>query len=213
LAGDEIVSLFGVEGLSGDAAGALALGTSLGDVTVKVVDSSGAASPALLYGVFASAGQVNLVIPAGVATGVATLVVTLPGGGTATAVIDIAGSAPGVFTADMTGQGTYAGQVIYAHADGTETIANSTAPVHLGVAGDQVYLVLYGTGLRHASSVTATVNGIGVPVVFSGAQGSYPGMDQINLGPLPAGLAGAGTVNVIITADGQVANTVAVSIQ
>jgi uncharacterized protein (TIGR03437 family) len=213
LAGDEIANVFGVQGLSGDTAGVLPMGTSLGGVTVKVVDSTGTASPALLYGVFSSAGQVNLVIPADAAAGLATLVVTLPGGGSATTVIDIAGSAPGVFTANMTGQGTYAGQVIYGHADGSETIANSTTPVHLDVAGDQVYLVLYGTGLRHAHSVTATVNGTSVPVVFSGAQGSYPGMDQINLGPLPASLAGAGSVNLVITADGQVANTVTVSVQ
>jgi uncharacterized protein (TIGR03437 family) len=103
--------------------------------------------------------------------------------------------------------------VLYGHSDGTQTVANSTAAIHLGVAGDQVYLVLYGTGVRQAHSVTATVNGISVPVVFSGAQGSYPGMDQINLGPLPASLAGAGTVNLVITADGQAANTVTVSVQ
>jgi hypothetical protein len=38
-------------------------------------------------------------------------------------------------------------------------------------------------------------------------------MDQINLGPLPASLAGAGLVNLVITADGQVANTVTVGFQ
>jgi uncharacterized protein (TIGR03437 family) len=57
------------------------------------------------------------------------------------------------------------------------------------------------------------LNGVSVPVVYFGAQGSYPGMDQINLGPLPASLAGAGLVNLVITADGQAANTVTVSLQ
>ena len=138
--------------------------------------------------------------------------------------INIAGSAAGIFTANMTGQGPYAGQVIYAHADGSQTVANAAVfnsgsntftpnPINLGGAGDQVYLVLYGTGIRHAGTVTATVNGVSVPVVYFGAQGSYPGMDQINLGPLPASLVGAGPVNLVITVDGQSANTVAVSFQ
>jgi len=55
-------------------------------------------------------------------------------------------------------------------------------------ASDQVFLVLYGTGIRHRSSdaaVTATVNGISVPVQ-SAAQGTYPGLDQVNLA-LPRG--------------------------
>jgi uncharacterized protein (TIGR03437 family) len=139
-------------------------------------------------------------------------------------VINIAGSAAGIFTANMTGQGPYAGQVIYAHADGSQTVANAATfnsgsnafapnPINLGDAGDQVYLVLYGTGIRHAGTVTATVNGVSVPVVYFGAQGSYPGMDQINLGPLPASLAGAGPVNLVITVDGQPANTVTVNFQ
>jgi uncharacterized protein (TIGR03437 family) len=114
--------------------------------------------------------------------------------------------------------------VIYAHADGTQTTDNSTIwnaatgsfepnPVSLATPGDQVFLVLYGTGLRHAAALTATINGVSVPVVFFGAQGTYAGVDQINIGPLPASLAGAGLVNVVISADGQAANTVTMSIQ
>ena len=114
------------------------------------------------------------------------VVITLPGGGTITTVINIAGSAAGIFTANMTGQGPYAGQVIYAHADGSQTVANAATfnagnntftatPINLGTATDQVYLVLYGTGIRHAASLTATLNGVSVPVVYSSAQGSYPG--------------------------------------
>jgi uncharacterized protein (TIGR03437 family) len=221
---DEIVSLFGIGGLNGDTAGTLPLTTSLGGVTVNIVDSTGTARPALLYGVFASAGQINFVIPAGTANGLAQVAVTLPGGGTVSTVINIANSAAGVFTANMTGQGPYAGQIIYAHADGTQTVANAATfnsgtntftptPINLGVATDQVFLVLYGTGIRHAASVTATVNGVNVPVVFTGAQGSFPGLDQINLGPLPASLAGSGTVNLVITVDGQAANAVTVHFQ
>jgi hypothetical protein len=107
------------------------------------------------------------------AAGVAAVVITLSGSGNITTVINIAGSAAGVFTANMTGQGPYAGQVVYTHADGSQTVANAAVfnsgsntftpnPINLGGAGDQVYLVLYGTGIRHAGTVTATVNGVSV---------------------------------------------------
>jgi hypothetical protein len=144
----------------------------------------------------------------------AGVTITVPGGGTTTTVVNIAGTAPGIFTANMTGEGPYAGQVVYAHADASHTVADSTVlspssntfapnPIHLGVPGDQVYLVLYGTGIRHADSLTATINGVSVPTIYLGGQGSYPGLDQINLGPLPASLAGLGVVNLIITPDDQ----------
>ena len=221
---DEIASIFGVAGLNGDTSATLPLPTSLGGVTVNIVDSAGTSRPALLYGVFGSAGQINLLIPGGTAPGPATVTITLPGAGTVSTVINIANTAPGIFTANMTGQGPYAGQEIYVHADGSQTVANSAIatpgsngfvpnPINLGTPGDQVFLVLYGTGLRHATSVTATVNGVSVPVAYSGPQGTYAGLDQINVGPLPANLTGAGTVNVVITTDGQAANPVTVAIR
>jgi len=86
-------------------------------------------------------------------------------------------------------------------------------PINLGTAGDQVYLILYGTGVRHAGTVQATVNGAGVPVIYFGAQADYAGLDQINLGPLPGSLAGAGPVPIAITADGAAANPVTAAIQ
>lgn len=221
---DEIASVFGMTGLSGDTPATLPLGTSLGGVQVNITDSAGVVRPALLYGVFASAGQINFLIPGGTAAGLGLVTITLPGGGTVTMWIDVAAIAPGVFTANATGHGPYAGQVVYVHADGSQNVVNAAAsisgssdfgpnPIQLGGPGDQVYLVLYGTGLRHGGSLTATVNGTNVPVAFFGAQGSDAGLDQINLGPLPASLAGAGIVNLILTADGQAANTVTVAIQ
>ncbi len=209
---DEIASLYDITGLTGDTTATPPLTTSLGGVTVTITDSSGAVSPALLYGVYASAAQINLLVPAGTAAGLAVMTITLPGGRTITTVVNIVGTAPGIFTSDATGKGVFAGQVVYVHQDGSQTIVNSTGPISLAV-GDQVYLVLYGTGLRHANSVTATVNGASLPVIYFGAQGGSDGLDQINLGPLPANLAGAGAVQLVITADGQAANTVTLSIQ
>ena len=136
--------------------------------------------------------------------------------------IEIAGVAPGIFTANQSGQGPYAGQIVYGHPDGTQTMVNSVAPgsgsdfspnpMSMSAPGDQVYLVLYGTGIRHAATVTAAINGVNVPVAFCGAQGTYEGLDQLNLGPLPSTI-GAGVLNLVITADGQAANIVTLAIQ
>jgi uncharacterized protein (TIGR03437 family) len=214
---DEIASLYGITGLTGDTTATPPLSTSLSGVTVTIKDSSGVVSSALLYGVYASADQINLLVPSGVAAGLAVVTITLPGGGTITTIVNIVGTAPGIFTSSNTGQGIYAGQVIYLHPDGSQTVVSSTDPISLA-AGNQVYLVLYGTGLRHASSVTATLDGVSVPVLYhgaqgGGAQGSDAGLDQINLGPLPDNLAGAGVVKLVIAADGQAANTVTLNIQ
>jgi uncharacterized protein (TIGR03437 family) len=208
---DEIASLYGITGLTGNTTATPPLTTSLGGVTVTITDSSGAVKSALLYGVYASAGQINLLVPTGTVPGLAVVTITLPGG-TITTIVNIVATAPGIFTSGMNGQGNYAGQVVYVHPDGSQTIVNSTGPISLA-AGNQVYLVLYGTGLRHAKSVTATVNGASVPVIYFGAQGSADGVDQINVGPLPANLAGAGVVKLVIAADGQAANTVTLNIQ
>ncbi len=86
-------------------------------------------------------------------------------------------------------------------------------PINLGSAGEQMYLVLYGTGLRGANTVSATIGGVSVPVLYWGAQGQCAGEDQVNIGPIPRGLAGSGNVAVVFTAGGIAANTVNVTIQ
>ncbi len=209
----EIVSLFGIPRLNGDISGSLPLPTTLGGVTVTITDSTGATASAPLLGVFASAGQINLLMPASTAPGLATITITLPGGSTISTFVIITAAAPGLFTNSMTGQGPFAGQILYFHADGTQTVATSPASIKLGVPGDQVFLVLYGTGIRGSNAVTATINGTSVKVAYAGAQGSFPGLDQINLGPLPATLAGSGAANIVILEGSQIANTVTATIQ
>lgn len=223
---DEAIDMFNVTVLKSDGvAPSLPLPTSLLGVTVNIVDSAGANRLAQLYGVFASAGQVRFVIPSDTSLGPASLTVTGPGGVALSAEINVTRTAPGIFTANSNGQGVYAGQVIHVHADGTQTSDSSTIfdsnqntyvpnPVDMGSPDDQVFLVLYGTGIRHRLSdanVTATIKGMSIPVE-SAAQGTYPGLDQVNL-ELPRELAGAGTVDIVLTVEGQAANPVVVSIQ
>ncbi len=222
---DEIASFYGVTGLKGDSPAAVpSTTTSLGGVTVSILDGTGTSRQAELYGVFASAEQINFLVPSGTAAGQAAVAVTLPGGATLNTMIEIAAAAPGLFTANMSGQGAYAGQIIYVNAAGLQTVANSVVPsgagnafqpnpVNVNAPEMQVYLVMYGTGLRHATTLTATINGVSVPVVYFGAQGQFDGLDQVNIGPLPPTLAGAGLVSLVITAASQTANAVAIDIQ
>jgi uncharacterized protein (TIGR03437 family) len=114
--------------------------------------------------------------------------------------------------------------VIKARADGTQTVqlpyelVNGflrALPVDMGSAGDVVVLVLYGTGLRgrtDLNQVTATIGGVAAPVAFAGAQGQFPGLDQINL-TIPRSLAGRGMVDVVVTVQGQATNIGRISIQ
>ena len=86
-------------------------------------------------------------------------------------------------------------------------------PIDLGPAGDQVFLILFGTGLRFRSAlsaVTATIGGVAADVLFAAEQGALVGVDQVNF-RVPRTLAGRGEVDVVLGVDGSSANVVRVS--
>ena len=90
-----------------------------------------------------------------------------------------------------------------------------SVPIDLGPESDQVFLLLYGTGLRGRSAlsaVSARVGGVDAPVLYAGPQNDFQGLDQINL-RLPRSLAGRGEVEIVLTADGQTSNAVRVSVK
>ena len=83
-------------------------------------------------------------------------------------------------------------------------------PIDLGAANDQVFLVLYGTGLRYRANlngVSATAGGTDATVLYAGSQNGFIGLDQVNV-RLPRTLAGRGEVDVALTVDGKTANPV-----
>ncbi|MEZ5393526.1 MAG: hypothetical protein R2724_11780 [Bryobacterales bacterium] len=130
-------------------------------------------------------------------------------------VIEIEAVSPGIFSAASSGSGVAAAVYLSVgsggdRAQGVIFDANLVpVPLDLGSAGSELYIFLFGTGLRNASGeVTVTVDG--VPVPFSGpvAQGQFDGLDQLNIGPLPLSLAGRGEVDIVVTVDGRQANIV-----
>ncbi len=199
------------------------LPTSLGGASATITDISGNATPISLIAV--TPDQMNAVLPAGLQAGPAVVNLTISSGIQIAGDATLSAAAPSLFSANETGRGTAAAQVVIGHADGSQTfipaIATCSAsgctpiPISLGSSTDQAYLVLFGTGIRGAggaSAVTAMVGSTACPVSFAGAQGTYFGLDQVNV-ELPHSLAGSGTVNLVITAAGQTANTVTMNIQ
>ena len=86
-------------------------------------------------------------------------------------------------------------------------------PIDLGPETDQVYLILFGSGIGKTgtvSTVTASIGGININPSYTGAQGTWSGLDQFNI-PMPRTLIGKGKVNVTITVNSKVSNTVNVT--
>jgi len=218
-AGETIVSIYGVNMASVTAeATTLPLPTSLDGNSVTVTDSAGVARPAPLY--FVSPGQINFEIPAGTAAGTATVTIQNQNGTIQSTTISIGSVSPGIF--ELNGSGLVAAWVLPIVSGVQQTLqpvyqvvsgAVLALPVSLGPATEQVYLEIYGTGFRNAKNITATVGGVSVPVLGWAATAQFVGEDQVNIGPLPQALAGSGSVNIVINADGQEANIVTVAIQ
>jgi uncharacterized protein (TIGR03437 family) len=193
--------------------------------TVAIRDAGGAAWTASLYSV--SPGQVNFLVPPLAAPGKATVTITAKDGTATSAPVHIAAVSPGIFQLDL-GTALAAANVVRVKADQSQSIEAvyqvgpagdvRARPIDLGPATEQVYLTLWVTGVLKAQSVAVTVGGQDVGVLYWGPQRlsagvNLVGMEQVNIGPLPRSLAGAGKVNIILTADGQTANPVQVSMR
>jgi uncharacterized protein (TIGR03437 family) len=96
-----------------------------------------------------------------------------------------------------------------------ECLAAGCTLVPIDLSGGGVYVTLYGTGIRGRSSlanVRATIGGVDTPVLFAGAQGGFPALDQVNV-QIPVSLRGRGQAPIVITVDGLSSNTVFISAQ
>lgn len=225
LAPEGIAALFGA-GLAGTtlAATTTPLPTELGGVSVQVTDAAGAQRAAPLY--FVSSQQINFQIPAGTAAGAAQITVLRDGATVGQGSTTVSTVAPGMFTANATGQGAPAAVLLRQKADGSQSFEkitqyNATTNVHdlipidLGASTDQLFLIGFGTGFRNRTAlaaVTATLGGAGASVTFAGQQGDLAGLDQLNVA-IPRSLAGRGNVDLIFSVDGNAANTTTINIK
>jgi uncharacterized protein (TIGR03437 family) len=193
--------------------------TALAGTTVNVTDCGGVTRPAVLFSV--SSAQVVYQIPPGTAAGTATVAIRAGDGVTATTQVQVAAVAPGLYTLNSSGlvkgyvlrlsNGNLFIEDVY-EIDTTGAIV--ARPITIS-NGDQVTLIAYGAGFRAAGGdISATVGGISAPILFAGPQGVQLGLDQFNV-LLPPELATGGpqTISIALTAAGQPANTVTVTIQ
>ena len=200
------------------------LPTSLANTRVKIKDSAGVERLAQLYSV--SSDRITHVIPAQTSPGVALITVTNGGNVVAQGVASIAQTAPGLFSADLSGQGFAAALVLRIRPDGSrvfEPVARFdfeqnrfvAVPIDLSNEAEQVFLLLSGTGVRNHSglaNVRAKIGSENAEVTFAGAEGILPGVDQVNLRLQPS-LRGRGEVSIELSVDGRAANIVRIKIK
>lgn len=228
VASESIVSAFGTSLVISPLirfATSLPLPMILAGTTIKVKDSANVTRDAPMF--FAYSGQINYLIPAGTATGTATITVTSADGQVSIGNVDIATVAPGFFTANSDGQGVPAAVLLRVNANNDqsyETISRFdsgqnrmvSTPIDLGPEGDQLFLIMFGTGIRgntSLSQVSATIGGQPAEVLYAGAQGGFVGLDQVNI-RIPRTLLNAvhGEVDLVLTVNGKKAIPVKINI-
>jgi len=215
-----IVSAFGTNlATATETATSTPLPQALAGTSVKVTDSAGVQRTASLF--FVSPAQVNYLLPDQTAEGLAAVTV-YTGQGSVQGSVLVKKAAPGLFSANADGRGVaaaYATRFTAQNAQVPSGVARYdavqgkqvTAPLDMGAETDRVFLSLYGTGLRHAANVEATIAGERATVTFAGAHSVYAGLDQVNV-EVPRSLVGRGVVTVQLTADGVAANPVTVEV-
>ncbi|MBK9313377.1 MAG: hypothetical protein IPM55_03880 [Acidobacteria bacterium] len=226
IAAEAIVAGFGVNMTTGiEVATTIPLPTTLLGTTIKVKDSLNVERDAPLF--FVAPGQINYQVPPGTATGNATVTVVTNGITTAVGTMTVNPVGPGLISANSNGVGVAAAVVLRVTTSGAQIYepiatfdqgAQAFVPIEIdmGPDGEQIYLIMYGTGFRGntgLNNVTVTIGGTAVPVLYASGAPGFIGLDQANLGPLPRTLIGRKVVDIVMTVDGVAANPVQMSIK
>ena len=197
IAPDSIASLFGNNLTAAtEYATKLPLPDTLAGIKIRLTDKTGQEQLARLF--FASPNQINFLVPTGLQFGNARIsVMGVEGREIAAGSTILDALSPGIFSVDANGQGLAAAFALRVLPDGTQryepiwqrNAEGKAVPLPIDLkAGGQVFLILFGSGLRMRGSVIplAWLTGVSfgtpiIPVTYAGAQGDYPGLDQVNL--------------------------------
>ena len=133
----------------------------------------------------------------------------------------VARVAPGIFTLRGDGTGTANASLSAAFADGSTVNLPifqcggngcQTLSIQIPANAISLYIVLYGTGVRNAQKVSASLGTSLASVLYAGPQTQFPGVDQINLRfDQFAGF--TGTQILQVTTDGIPSNAVTLTFQ
>ena len=166
---------------------------------------------------FAGRSQINFLIPDATPTGLRQIRVMRPDRTESHSTrIEVAPTAPALFSADTSGKGvaaalaTQSGRLLPVF-DCARPAVCTPQPLEPR-DGSPVYVSLFGTGIRRGTHVTASFDTESVPVLYAGAQPEFPGLDQINI-RLDAGLQTRGERDLHITVDGREANPVQILVR
>ncbi len=224
LAGESIIASFGTEmATDTQVATSIPLPTSLAGTQVEVKDSMGIPRLSQLF--FVSPTQINFQIPAGTANGAAELKVTSGDGKISLGSLQIATVAPGIFSANASGQGIAAavalrvkptGEQIYEAVSEWDPAAQQfvAKSIDMTQPGDQIYLILYGTGIRFRSDLPAVKLFFGdlmTGVDYAGPQADFVGLDQINV-LIPPELTTRGQITIKLEVDGKLSNPLTITL-
>ena len=227
VARDSIVSVFGVN-LSSSSTGAPAISsplpTTLAGTIVTVRDSQSTDRLAPLF--FVGQNQINYLIPSGTATGTATVTIRNALGEQSGGTINITSITPGLFTGNADGVGAAVGKAIRVRngvqAPREEIVVLDVAtnkfvtkPIDFSPTTEDIFVELYGTGLRYRSSqanVSVEIGGVTIPVEYADVAPGFFGLDQVNI-KLPASLDNRGEIDLTVIVDGQRTKTLKINIK
>jgi uncharacterized protein (TIGR03437 family) len=174
---------------------------------------------------YASDGQVNAILPYGLAVNTTQQLVVSRGSTLSVPQgITMAAAAPGVFSTN--GQGSGQGFIQGYDASGHATLADPSNPVSVGQT-----IVIYCTGLGEVSpsvtagaptplsplsttvnQVTVTIGGVTAPVAFAGLVPGQVGEYQVN-SVIPPGVTPGDQVPVVLKAAGQQSAVVTIAVR
>lgn len=193
------------------------LPTTLLGTRVVVRDSAGVSRDQSLF--FVAPQQINFHLHPETAAGVATVTVYIDSAIVALGEIQVGQLSPAIFTQNATGDGVpaaYGLRVRGSEVTPVTLLAYDaglarwiTTPIDLGPEGDVVYLVLFGSGFRSnggLGSISVRIGSQEVTPLYAGEAPGFVGLDQMNIGPIPRALIGAGVVNLTVTIGGKIAN-------
>ena len=222
LAVEGLISIFGSQLAPSTAtAASIPLPVNLANTAVRIKDSTGIERNAPLL--YVSPTQINCQIPSGTRAGNAVITILTANGTISLDNAVLSDVAPGIFTVEATGAGLAAANIqrvknqistfdVIARYDNAQS-KFVAVPIDLSVANEAVYLLLYGTGIRQRSTlanVKIQIDGVELQPIFAGPQGTYVGVDQINV-LLPPILKGRGEVLLTVAIDGKITNAVKVN--
>jgi uncharacterized protein (TIGR03437 family) len=204
-----------------DSAGSKPPPYHLGGLSVEVTDSANVTRPARINWAAAGWGSLNFIIPARSAIGPGRLTIRRADGTRDIAEIQIADTAPGIFTG-LNCQGPAIGAFTQSSVGGRVLASapiysckgDNCVTVAIPVAGKTITRVrLVANGFRNitsASQIVITVAGVRVPVLSYKPANDF-GVDDVIIA-IPESLRGIGETDLICHVNGILANAVRISI-